>query len=409
MSIFTNKVYDFVIIGGGMVGLSLARQILERGISKSICILDKEKELGLHSSGRNSGVLHAGIYYKPNSIKAKVCIAGSKRLKEWIKDKKLPINNCGKLIIPQSKDLDCQLDELLKRGRANGAKVELINEKEIYRLCPHAKSSTGRAIWSEYTSVVNPKIILNHLEKELVEKGVKILKDQRNLDFQIHKKYISTSKFKISYGHLINCSGVEAAQIAHKFDVGKELYIIPFKGIYWQLKKVSLIKIKTNLYPVPDLNMPFLGVHFTPNSNLSGNVSIGPTATFSLGRENYNGFKGVEFARSLRNLTTIARLYYSNSGGFRGYIHKQSLQNIPLLMIKEAKKIIPKIKLNDIEPSKKVGIRSQLYDSLNNKFEDDFICKNGYHSTHLMNAISPAFTSSFELADLIIDNSLLSK
>ena len=105
MSIFTNKVYDFVIIGGGMVGLSLARQILERGISKSICILDKEKELGLHSSGRNSGVLHAGIYYKPNSIKAKVCISGSKRLKEWIKDKKLPINNCGKLIIPQLKIL----------------------------------------------------------------------------------------------------------------------------------------------------------------------------------------------------------------------------------------------------------------------------------------------------------------
>ena len=172
MSIFTNKVYDFVIIGGGMVGLSLARQILERGISKSICILDKEKELGLHSSGRNSGVLHAGIYYKPNSIKAKVCISGSKRLKEWIKDKKLPINNCGKLIIPQSEDLDCQLDELLKRGKANGAKVELINEKEIYRLCPHAKSATGRAIWSEYTSVVNPKIILNHLEKELIEKGL---------------------------------------------------------------------------------------------------------------------------------------------------------------------------------------------------------------------------------------------
>lgn len=403
----SNTNFDLVIVGGGMVGLSLANQILERGISKSICILDKEKELGLHSSGRNSGVLHAGIYYKPNSLKAKVCISGAKRLKEWIKDRKLPLNNCGKLIIPQSEDLDHQLDELLKRGRANGAKVELINDKEIYDFCSYAKSASGRAIWSENTSVVNPKSVLYQLEKELIDRGVTILKSQKNLDFKVHNKYISTSKTKINYGHLINCSGVEAAQIAHKFNVGKELYIIPFKGIYWQLKKSSSIKISTNLYPVPDLNMPFLGVHFTPNSNPLGNVSIGPTATFTLGRENYNGLKGIEILRSIRNLGTIAKLYYSNKGGFRGYIHQQSLQNFPFLMINEAKKIIPKITLYDIEPSKKVGIRSQLYNSSANKFEDDFICKNGYQSTHVMNAISPAFTSSFSLADLILENSKL--
>ena len=403
----SNTNFDLVIVGGGMVGLSLANQILERGISKSICILDKEKELGLHSSGRNSGVLHAGIYYKPNSLKAKVCISGAKRLKEWIKDRKLPLNNCGKLIIPQSEDLDHQLDELLKRGRANGAKVELINDKEIYDFCSYAKSASGRAIWSENTSVVNPKIVLYQLEKELIDRGVTILKSEKNLDFKVQNKYISTSKTKINYGHLINCSGVEAAQIAHKFNVGKELYIIPFKGIYWQLKTGSSIKISTNLYPVPDLNMPFLGVHFTPNANPLGNVSIGPTATFSLGRENYNGLKGIEILRSIRNLGTIAKLYYSNKGGFRGYIHQQSLQNFPFLMINEAKKIIPKITLNDIEPSKKVGIRSQLYNSITNKFEDDFICKNGYQSTHIMNAISPAFTSSFSLADLILENSKL--
>ena len=401
----SNTNFDLVIVGGGMVGLSLANQILERGISKSICILDKEKELGLHSSGRNSGVLHAGIYYKPNSLKAKVCISGAKRLKEWIKDRKLPINNCGKLIIPQAEYLDPQLDELLKRGKANGAKVELINDKEISSFCSYAKSATGRAIWSENTSVVNPKIILYQLEKELLKRGVVILKEKRNLDFRISKQYVVTSQTKINYGHLINCAGVEAAEIAHKFDVGKELYIIPFKGIYWQLKKISSIKISTNLYPVPDLNMPFLGVHFTPDVNPSGLVLIGPTATLTLGRENYKGIKGIEVLRSLRNLTTIAKLYYSNSGGLRGYIHKQSLQNIPILMINEAKKIIPEITLNDIELSKKVGIRSQLYDSLTNKFEDDFICKNGYKSTHLMNAISPAFTSSFALADLILENS----
>ncbi len=402
-----NKFYDVVIIGGGMVGLCLANQIIERKAGRNICIIDKENKLGLHSSGRNSGVLHAGIYYKPKTIKAQVCISGSLRLKEWIKERKLPINNCGKLIVPQSENLDSQLDELILRGRANGAKVELITEKEIYKFCPDANSTTGRAIWSENTSVVNPKIILYELERELIQKGVTILKGGKALKFYPDKKSISLKSSEISYGHLINCAGLEAAQIAHKFNVGRNFYIIPFKGIYWQIKKSSSIKISTNVYPVPDLNMPFLGVHFTPDANPNNEVSIGPTATFAFGRENYKGFKGIEVLRSIRNIKTISQLYYSNNGGFRGYIHNQSLQNIPLIMIKEAKKIIPKITLNQIEPSKKVGIRSQLYNSTKNRFEDDFICKNGFHSTHLMNAISPAFTSSFSLADLIIDNSEL--
>ena len=399
-----NKInFDVVLIGGGMVGLCIANQIIERGISKSLCIIDKENKLGLHSSGRNSGVLHAGIYYKPKSLKAKVCVSGALRLKEWIKERNLPINNCGKLIVPQSKILDSQLDVLKERGRANGAKVELINEKEIYNFCPYANSASGRAIWSENTSVVNPKIIINELEKELVNKGVTILKGEKEIKYNPEQKNISLLSKTLNYGHLINCAGLEAAEIAHKFNVGKNYYIIPFKGIYWQIKKSSSIKISTNVYPVPDLNMPFLGVHFTPDANSSNEVSIGPTATFAFGRENYEGLKNVEILRSFRNLSTISKLYFVNSGGFRGYIHNQSLQNIPFIMINEAKKIIPRITLSEIEPSKKVGIRSQLYNKSHNKFEDDFICKNGYKSTHLMNAISPAFTSSFALADLVLE------
>ena len=216
-------------------------------------------------------------------------------------------------------------------------------------------------------------------------------------------------KDRINYEHLINCAGLEAAQIAHKFDVGKNFYIIPFKGIYWQIKKNSLLKISTNVYPVPDLNMPFLGVHFTPDADPFNQISIGPTATFAFGRENYKPLEGIEIFRSIRNLNTISKLYLANKGGFRGYIHNQALQNLKFLMIKEAKKIIPNITLQDIEPSKKVGIRSQLYNCYQSSFEEDFICMNGFHCTHIMNAISPAFTSSFSLADLVLQKSGLIK
>jgi L-2-hydroxyglutarate oxidase LhgO len=397
--------YEFIIIGGGMVGLCLANQIIRRKISKSICIIDKEEKLGMHSSGRNSGVLHAGIYYEPNSLKAKVCIKGSKRLKSWIKERELPINNCGKIIIPQSKDVDSELDKLFYRGIKNGAKVEMINNKKLNSISKHIYSSTGRAIWSPNTSVVNPKIILSRLEDELKREGVKFLKGQKNLLFNIESnEIVTTCKQTINYIHLINSAGLEADNIAKKFNIGNEFFIIPFKGIYWELKKSSQIKLSTNVYPVPDLNVPFLGVHFTPNYN-GESVSIGPTATFAFGKENYGLFDNIEIFKSIRNLQKISSLYLSNKGGFRKYIHEQSLQNLSFIMINSAKKIIPEIKLKDIKLSKKVGIRAQLFNKNRDRFEDDFICLKGLNSTHILNSISPAFTSSFELADFIIENS----
>ena len=147
---------DFLIAGGGAVGLTIAHQLLERKISNKIIILDKEAELGLHSSGRNSGVIHAGIYYEPNSIKAKVCVSGAKRLKEWSIENGIKIKNCGKLILPQKSELDPQLDTLYERGKKNGAVLNFIGEKEIEKLVPDANITTGRALWSPNTSVINP-------------------------------------------------------------------------------------------------------------------------------------------------------------------------------------------------------------------------------------------------------------
>ena len=155
---------DILIIGAGMVGLSTAHQILEKFPNLSITILEKELDVGSHSSGRNSGVLHAGLYYEPASLKAKVCVLGAKRLKEWCKEEKIQVMECGKVITPQKPELDKQLEILVERGRANGATVELIDEKQFKELVPDGHTSTGRAIWSPDTCVVKPMQVIQKLK-----------------------------------------------------------------------------------------------------------------------------------------------------------------------------------------------------------------------------------------------------
>ena len=388
-----------------MVGLSLANQLLEKEIAKSIIIIDKEPKLGLHSSGLNSGVLHAGIYYEPNSLKAKVCVDGSRRLKEWVKERSLPINECGKVIVPQNENLDSQIDLLFNRGRANGAKVEIWDEAKLKSFLPLCCSASGRALWSPNTAVVKPKVVLNRLQKELEEKGVVFKLNQFEWSINSIERLITLKNDeKISYGHLINCAGLRADEVASKFNLGLEYKLLPFKGLYWELKKSSPIKINTNLYPVPDLNVPFLGVHFTPSADDEPVINIGPTATPALGRENYYALENIEPLSTANNLLSLFNQYLMNKGGFRKYVHQQSLLFLKPLMLKEAKKLLPSISGSDLKFSKKVGIRPQLFNKKTKKLENDFLCLDGDNSTHVMNAISPAFTASFSLADFIIKN-----
>ena len=400
---------DFLISGGGIVGLTIAHQLLERKIARNIIIFDKEPELGLHSSGRNSGVLHAGIYYEPNSLKAKVCISGAHRLKEWIKNKDLKINNCGKLIIPQKLALDPQLDILLERGKKNGAKVELINAKDIKRLAPDANITSGRGLWSKNTAVINPLEVVQKLREDIEMKGVKIFYSVKNWEVNESFSFIKINEnIKINFGHFINSAGLQSDKIAHKFNVGLNYKIIPFKGVYWKLRKNCPFKIKLNLYPVPDLNVPFLGVHFTPNY-LNNSINIGPTAIPALGRENYKLLENIEPKSSILDLSFLAKQYLTDKDGFRSYVNEQALLGIPHLFLKAAKELIPNINYMHIEPSEKVGIRAQLFNLKTNQIIKDFLCIKGENSTHILNSISPAFTASFSFADFVIDNYLLKK
>ena len=398
---------DILILGGGMVGLSIAHQLLQRGVTSSIIVVDKESSLGKHSSGRNSGVLHAGLYYKPDSLKAKVCVDGSRRLRQWVDENSLSLNPCGKVIVPQRIELDSQLDLLANRGLANGADVEFLDSSQLKEIIPEARSSSGRALWSPNTCVVKPLEVINRLRENLSSRGVMFLcsKDIFNVNPDARKLSLS-DETRLSYGHLFNCTGLQADRVAHLFGVGDQYMLLPFKGLYWQLKASCPFKPRTNLYPVPDLNVPFLGVHFTPSADPTPVVSIGPTATPALGRENYRGFQSLEPSMAASNFGVLARQYLTNTGGFRRYVHEQAFLALPPLLIRAAKELIPSIQLNHIELSQKVGIRSQLFNRQSERLEDDFLCLPGPHSTHVLNAISPAFTASFALGDLIIDQSL---
>ena len=399
--------FDVIIIGGGIVGLSIAYLISEKNKSLNLLIIDKEKEIGLHSSGRNSGVLHAGIYYKPETLKAKVSVEGAKLLKEWCREESLPLLTCGKVISPQLIELDPQLDLLLERGRKNGAKVDLIDSKDFYKLVPDGRTSSGRALWSPNTCVVKPYLVLQRLKKILEDRGVKFSLNSNIISCSNKKKSITLRTGNLceikSYGHLFNCSGLQADRIAKLFNLAKDLSILPFKGIYWSLREDAPFNFKTNLYPVPNLSVPFLGVHVTPSP--SGEVTLGPTAIPAFGRENYRGISNFEPLMSIDFISVLISQFILNKSGFRQYATDQALQGFKPIFLNSAKLLVPKIESKHLELSSKVGIRAQLFNKKEKKLVDDFYVETTSSSTHVLNAISPAFTASFALAEVIIDKS----
>ena len=253
------------------------------------------------------------------------------------------------------------------------------------------------------TSVTDPKKVIHEIEKILINEKVNFVYKSKITNIDTSKRLVELSSGQnLEYGYLFNCAGLFALELAHKVNIGREYKLIPFKGNYWTVK--SKCDVRTNIYPVPNLNMPFLGIHFTPDA-YNKILSIGPTATLAFGRENYNGLKGIEVSNFLENAAILFEQYLTNKNNIRKYVHEQSYQGIRLFLIKEAQKLVPSIKPADVTLSKKVGIRPQLFSVIDQKLVDDFTCKYGENETHILNGISPAFTASFELADLIIEQS----
>ncbi len=392
---------DFLIIGAGIIGLCFAKNLTEIYPDKKICIIEKEKTVGCHASGRNSGVLHAGFYYYPDSLKAKFTRQGNEELTNYCLIRGLKINKCGKVVVAKSEEELVSLFELKKRGEYNGVEIYLITEKELKEIEPNAKTYKY-ALWSPNTSTVNPSEILLSLLKELKEKEVKVF---FNTPYKrkIEENVVEAGDYIFQGEKIINAAGLYADKIAKDFGFSKNYVLIPFKGVYLEYEG-SKLNIKRNIYPVPNLKNPFLGVHFT--IKVDGTIKIGPTATPCFWRENYKGLSGFNISEFLEILKFDIKLFIKNKN-FRKIAFDELKKYLKSYMLKEASKLVKDFDLDGFIHWGTPGIRAQLIDIRNLQLVHDFVVEGDEKSIHILNAISPAFTASLPFTRFVVQEYIL--
>jgi L-2-hydroxyglutarate oxidase LhgO len=396
---------DFVVIGAGIVGLTIALELKRREPTARIVVLEKEREPGRHSSGRNSGVLHSGIYYPPASLKALVCGQG---MHEWIaycEERSLPLNRIGKVLVPTRAEDVPQLDLLEQRARLNGVDAARVNEGELHRLEPEAQSAGGGGIFVRSTSVVSSAECFASIAADVRNAGIEILCGSEVRLVNPKKGEMIWDGERIAFGHAINTAGLHADSIAHSFDVGHDYTLLPFKGLYWKLDPASGLDIRHLVYPLPDLRVPFLGVHTT--TAIDGTIYLGPTAVPAFGRENYHGFEGISGSEVGRILVHLGRQYVSGRNGFRRLTWQEGRRYFKRWFAEAAQRLLPRLRPHHLQPCSKVGIRAQMLNKNTGELVTDFLVQGGPRSTHVLNAISPAFTSAFPFARHVCDTFIL--
>ena len=399
------KDFDFVVIGGGIVGLTIAWRLVQAGF-KSILVLEKEQQLGMHASGRNSGVLHAGFYYSAESLKAKLCALGSRLMMEYASEKQIRFIKTGKVVVATDSEGVRQIPVLLERAKTNGIELHQITLDELKEREPEARSVEA-ALFSPNTAVIDSKSVLKSLEDDLMTSGVTIMKGSRLDRVLIDQKQVECGGVVFGFGHLVNCAGLYADQVAHSMGVGLKYTLLPFKGLYKKIRPEVASKFRGSIYPVPDLRVPFLGVHVT--KNVFGEVYVGPTAIPAFGRENYGVLSGISPIEGLRMATHLGAMFLRNAQGMRQLVVEEMDRYFDSGFLKAVQKIAPGLDRKDLLPTNKVGIRAQLFDREKGQLEMDFVVESGNHSTHILNAISPAFSASFAFSTWIVENRILRK
>ena len=394
------KTYDFIIAGAGITGLALAWQIRKKNPDSSILVLEKEEDTGFHSSGRNSGVLHSGIYYKEDSLKAKFCAVGSAQMKEFCIEHKLPLDPMGKVIVPTREEDDHLVDLLFQRAKVNGAEVSIINSDELKKIEPYVRTASGRALHSPGTAVISPKSVLQKMLALLKDKKVDFEFGAKITKVSPDSKVVFTSKGNFEYGFFCNCAGAYADKLAKPFGIADHFTMLPFKGLYYKLNPESAIKLNGLVYPVPDLNVPFLGVHTV--KSIEGVNYFGPTAVPAFGRENYYGVEGIKASECFGVFWNVLRQYMANNQGFRNYAHAEAFRYFKSKFTEAAKVLIPELHKSDLLPCKKVGIRGQLLDTRKKEMVMDFLVEKAGNSVHVLNVVSPGFTSAFSFSEYIL-------
>jgi L-2-hydroxyglutarate oxidase len=386
---------DFLVIGGGVIGLNIARRLRKVFPGASVRLIEKEVDCGLHASGRNSGVLHAGFYYSPDSLKAKFTWSGNRLLTEYCGEKKIPLNKCGKLVVAKDRTDHAGLDELLRRGRANGIPLEELSEEEAKAIEPRVKTC-ARALFSPATSTVDPNQVMQAMKKDAIDEGIKL---------HCGVRYLSSSKGRVlttdgahDVGYVVNAAGLYADRIAQDFGFSQHYRILPFKGLYLYSNEPPG-SIRTNIYPVPDLKNPFLGVHFTVAAN--GKAKIGPTAIPGLWREQYGGIANFHWNEFIEVAMRGVGLLATSNFDFKTLAIREVAKYSKSTMISLASQLAEGVKSEHYQTWGKPGIRAQLVDIRKRKLEMDFVLEGDKCSMHVLNAVSPAFTCSMPFSEYV--------
>jgi len=391
--------FDYVVVGGGIVGLTVAREIAGRSMG-SVAVFEKEPRLGAHGSGRNSGVIHAGIYYKPATLRAQICRDGARRMREYAAERDVCWKKSGKVIVATTAAAVGQIDVLLERALANGIRVERIGSDELSRLEPEARTHEV-ALHSPDTAVIDPLEVLAELRADLGMAGVTVRVGCGVTGIDESSRTVRTAEGPVGFGTLINAAGLHADRVARSMGVGRAYQIMAFRGAYRELAPAAAGRFRGSVYPTPDLRMPFLGVHITPDPR--GRVFVGPTAMPALGREHYGKIAGLDPVEAARTATALGLMLATNRNGMRGLVRAEMRRYSAAGFLREARALAPGLRAEDIGRVCKIGLRAQLVNRKTRELVDDYVFERTKHSLHVLNATSPAFSSAFALAEMIVD------
>ncbi|MFT4412570.1 L-2-hydroxyglutarate oxidase [Fredinandcohnia humi] len=391
------KFYDYLIVGGGIIGLSIARELKNRFPGNSVCILEKESDVAHHSSGRNSGVLHAGFYYTANSLKAKFTRDGNREMTSYCDANGLKINKCGKLVVATNEVEVQGLIELKKRADINGVELLWVDETEIHSIDPNVKTYK-KALYSPTTASVDPIEVCQTIKEEVIKNGVDIYCDTQYKGFSQDEVLTNNGRFQCKY--IINAAGLYADKIAKDFNFGEKYTIIPFKGIYLKYEK-NKTDVVTNIYPVPNLANPFLGVHFT--KTVDETIKIGPTAIPAFWRENYSGLRNFKLNEFFNILFYETKLFIKNSFNFRSLAIEEMKKYLKSYFINLSLKMVKQVDQNGFGDYMRPGIRAQLLNKETLELVQDFIVEGDNRSFHILNAVSPGFTCAFPFSRFVVD------
>tara|TARA_R110002111_G_scaffold247140_4_gene310177 strand:+ start:78227 stop:79426 length:1200 start_codon:yes stop_codon:yes gene_type:complete len=391
------KTVDVAIIGGGIIGLATGWQITQRFPGKSILLLEKENQVAQHQTGHNSGVLHSGIYYKPGSLRATNCREGKLAMEAFCDAEGIPWDQCGKVIVAVNENEFAALDSILLRGQQNGVACEMIDEKRLKELEPHVNGIRG--IHVPETGIVDYKQVSARLAERIQKKGNQILTGTEVTGIQHHSDHITiqTKQGEYAAKQVINCGGLFSDRVARMGGSRPNSKIVPFRGEYYLLKPDAEHLCRSLIYPVPNPEFPFLGVHFT--KMIHGGVECGPNAVWAFAREGYT--KSQINIRDLFEAATYPGFLKMALKYWRTGMKEMWRSFSKPAFVKELQRLIPEIRAEDLDTAP-AGVRAQALGPDGNLI-DDFLIDESDRMINVLNAPSPAATSSLRIGSMITD------